>query len=296
MSATSASGAIYDRGYRHYSGPREGRGRAIRALYWAGIRRALGIKRPWRTKLVPFALLLLAFAPAVAFVGVRVLLGQAGEEFASFGQLVRNSWIFLILFAGTAGPEVICPDRRSRVLTLVFTRPVTRLDYIAGKLGALLTLMALISIGPPLLVFIGSALTEPNALAFVRDSAGDLARIVLGGALIAVFYAVVSLAMASLTELRSIATASFLGLFLATTAIANTLFFAGDIPGRRFLAFLSLGEYQTRFADWLFSYSTFDGDMAKQAGWDGSVYLVAIVVVTLLAGALLAWRTRKLAA
>jgi ABC-2 type transport system permease protein len=291
------TGAIYDRGYRHYDGPRESRSRAIKALYWAGIRRALGIKRAWRTKIVPILLFLIAFAPAVAYVGIRVLVGEAAEELTSFGVFMRDGWLALLLFAATAGPEVLCPDRRSRVLTLVFTRPVTRLDYLVGKLAALLTLMAIISIGPLLLVFVGYALTEPNGLAFIRDNLDDLVRIVLGGALLAVFYSVVSLALASLTELRAIATASFLGLFLASTAIANTLFFASDrVPGRRFLPYLSLGELQTRFADWLFGNPVFEGDMGETAGVDPSGYVVAILVVTALAGVLLAWRTRRLSA
>ena len=292
-SAGRPGGAIYDRGYRHYDGPREGRERAVKALYWAAVRRALGIKRPWRTKIVPILLFLIAFAPAVAFVGIRVLVGEAAEELTGFGTFLRDSWLVLVLFAATAGPEMLCPDRSSRVLTLVFTRPVTRLDYLAGKLGALLSLIAIIAIGPLLVVFAGYALTEPNGLAFVRDNLGDLGRILAGGVLLTVFYSVASLALASLTERRAIATAIFLGLFLATTAMSNTLYFTSDqIPGRRFLPYLSLGELQPRFADWLFS----AGSLSPLEGTPGSGFLVAILVVTVAAGILLALRTRRLSA
>ena len=44
---TAPGGTIYDRGYRHYEGPREGRGRRVRAIAVAGIRRVLGLKRNW---------------------------------------------------------------------------------------------------------------------------------------------------------------------------------------------------------------------------------------------------------
>ena len=54
---TAPGGTIYDRGYRHYEGPREGRGRRVRAIAVAGIRRVLGLKRNWKTKVVPWGLL-----------------------------------------------------------------------------------------------------------------------------------------------------------------------------------------------------------------------------------------------
>ena len=53
----SPAGTIYDRGYRHHEGPREGRGRRVRAIAVAGVRRVLGLKRNWKTKVVPWGLL-----------------------------------------------------------------------------------------------------------------------------------------------------------------------------------------------------------------------------------------------
>ena len=46
-------GAVYDRGYRPYDGPRGRRGAATFALYKASMRRALGIRRSWRQKVAP---------------------------------------------------------------------------------------------------------------------------------------------------------------------------------------------------------------------------------------------------
>jgi len=47
---------------------------------------------------------------------------------------VRSLLAFvLLLFAATAGPELLCPDRRQNVLALIFTRPVTRSDYLLAK-------------------------------------------------------------------------------------------------------------------------------------------------------------------
>ena len=63
-------GAVYDRGYRPYEGPRGGRGAATVALYKASMRRAVGIRRSWRQKFAPFVLLGIVTIPAIVNVGI----------------------------------------------------------------------------------------------------------------------------------------------------------------------------------------------------------------------------------
>jgi ABC-2 type transport system permease protein len=294
--ARPAAGAIYDRGYRHYQGPREGRFRPIRAILWAGIRRTLGIKRPWRTKLVPFGLLALAFIPAAVFVGARVLLGEVADPFLGYPEFFDIVGLALLLFAATAGPELLCPDRRERVLTLVFTRPVSRLDYLAGKLGALSVLMGIVALLPLLLVYAGNALAATSALVYVRDNLADLGRILVTGAALTAFYALLSLAVASLTDRRAIATASLLGLFLASSILANLLFYSpAELPGKRWLAVLALFELPTRLVDWMFARQTGPGSLAFDAGIPGTTNLAAMAVVAAAAAGLLVWRLRRVA-
>ena len=38
-----AQGEVFDLGYQHYDGPREGRSRARKAIFWDGIRTVLGL-------------------------------------------------------------------------------------------------------------------------------------------------------------------------------------------------------------------------------------------------------------
>ncbi|HEY4790479.1 MAG TPA: ABC transporter permease, partial [Actinomycetes bacterium] len=207
----SPAGTIYDRGYRHYEGPREGRGRRVRAIAVAGVRRVLGLKRNWKTKVVPFGLLVLAFGPVFAFIGARVLVGEAVGEFLGYGRYLRIVAGLLLLFAATAGPELLCPDRRQNVLALIFTRPVTRSDYLVAKLAALLAVIALIAIVPLVVLFLGNTLTAESAATYLRQNLDDLGRILLAGSVLTVFYSVVALAAASLTDRRAVATAGLLG-------------------------------------------------------------------------------------
>jgi ABC-2 type transport system permease protein len=255
---TAPGGTIYDRGYRHYEGPREGRGRRVRAIALAGIRRVLGLKRNWKTKVVP--------------------------------------WGLLVLFAATAGPELLCPDRRQNVLALIFTRPVTRSDYLLAKLAALLAVVALIAIVPLVVLFLGNTLTADSAATYLGDHLGDLGRILVAGSVLTVFYSVVALAAASLTDRRAVATAGLLGVFLGSSALANILFFTAQFDGRRWVAFLSLSGLPGRFVDWLFGDGFDPGTLADQAGFTGPGYLVAMAVVVAVAAAILTWRVLRLRA
>jgi ABC-2 type transport system permease protein len=288
------AGTIYDRGYRHYEGPREGRGRRLRAIVVAGVRRALGLKRNWKTKVVPFGLLVIAFGPVFAFIGVRVLVGEAVGEFLGYGRYLRIVAGILLLFAATAGPELLCPDRRQNVLALLFTRPVTRADYLLAKLAALLLVVGLIAVVPLVVLFLGNTLTADSAATYLREHLDDLGRILLAGVALTVFYSVVALAAASLTDRRALATAGLLGVMLGASALANILFFTTRFDGRRWFALLSLGGVPLRFVDWLFGDGFDPGSLAQQAGLTGPTYLAEMAVIVAVAGGVLAWRVLRL--
>jgi ABC-2 type transport system permease protein len=290
------TGAIYDRGYRHYDGVREGRWRLVKALTLAGLRRALGLKRSWKAKVVPWGLLAIAFAPVVAFIGIRVVAGDSVAQFIGYDRYLRVVSVLLLLFSATAGPELLCPDRQSNVLALYFTRPLRRADYLVAKTAALLVVMALIALLPMVVLFCGNTLTAPRAVDYLGDHLFDVARILLTGAMLTVFYSSVALAVASLGERRSIAVAVLLGTFLVSNAVITIVFFTTDLPGRRWLTLLALPQLVDRFVDWVFSEPPAPGSMAAQAGFTGPVYLVALLVVTAAAGALLSWRIARLRA
>jgi ABC-2 type transport system permease protein len=290
------AGAIYDRGYRHYAGVREGRSRLIKALVLAGVRRTLGLRRSWKTKVVPWGLLVVALAPVAAFVGIRVVAGNAVDDLIGYAQYLRVVALVLLLFAATAGPELLCPDRQSNVLALYFTRPLSRGDYLLAKVTALVLVMALIAVLPMLILMAGNVLTADAAMTYLGDHLADLPRILLAGGVLTLFYSAIALAVASLTERRSIAVAMQLGVFLASGTVASILFFSANFSGKRWLALLALQQLPDRFVDWVFGEPFAQGSMASQAGFTGPAYLAAIGVVTALAGVLLAWRISRLRA
>lgn len=232
MATATAAGAVYDRGYRPYDGPRGGRRAATFALYRASIRRALGLRRSWRQKVAPFVLLAIVTVPAVVNVGIAYITRDQVNrriEFITYRQYVGVSSALLVFVALTA-PDIVCPDRRQRVLPLLFARPLTGVDYVLAKVGALFTILFAFSFLPQVLLFVGQALVSNSALDYVRDNLDVMWQVPVSVALLAIFYAVVGLAIASLSSRRIVGGASFIGLFLVSSITAGIL--VGGEEGR----------------------------------------------------------------
>ncbi len=218
-------GAVYDRGYRPYDGPRGERGAATLALYKASIRRALGLRRSWRQKVAPFVLLAVVTVPAIVNVGIGYVTRDRIEnrfEIINYREYVGVSSA-LLLFVAIVAPDVMCPDRRQRVLPLMFARPLTGFDYVVAKVGAIATILAAFSLLPQAVLYIGNMLVSDSALEYLRGHTDVLWKIPVAVFLLAIYYAVIGVAIASLTDRRIVAGASMIGLFLVTSIASGIL-------------------------------------------------------------------------
>ena len=225
VTTTNPAGAIYDRGYRPYDGPRGGRRAATVALYRASIRRALGLRRSWRQKVPPFVLLAIVTVPAIVNVGIGyVTRDQVGRtfEFITYRDYVGVSSALLVFVALTA-PDIVCPDRRQRVLPLLFARPLTGVDYVIAKVGAVFSVLFLFSYLPQVVLFVGQAFVSDSALDYTRDNLDVLWQVPVSVLFLAAFYAVVGIAVSSLFSRRIVAGASLIGLFLVTSITSSIL-------------------------------------------------------------------------
>jgi ABC-2 type transport system permease protein len=61
--------------------------------------------------------------------------------------------VFSVLLAALAGPGLIAPDLANNALPLYFSRPLTRVDYVAARMAALVGLLSLVTWLPGLLLF-----------------------------------------------------------------------------------------------------------------------------------------------
>ena len=212
-------GAVYDRGYRPYDGPRGRRGAATFALYKASIRRALGIRRSWRQKFAPFVLLGVVTIPAIVNVGIGyVTRDRLADriEIITYRDYVGVSSA-LLLFVALVAPDVMCPDRRQRILPLMFARPLTGVDYVVAKVGAITSILFAFSFLPQVVLFVGNMLVSDSASSYFSGHLDVLWKVPTAVVLLALYYAVIGLAIASLTDRRIVAGAAVIGLFLVTS-------------------------------------------------------------------------------
>lgn len=230
-------GEIFDRGYRHYDGERLGRRHARRALIGYSVKRAMGIKKSWTAKVIPMFLYVAVSMPVIISLGIRAFLPTA--EVLDYGAFFGFVFLLQGIFAATVAPEMLCPDRHERVLSLYFSRAITRLDYILAKLTATALLMTTMSLIPAAILWLGRQLLEDGPLSAMKEHIGDLGRVILAGLLISFYIGGVSLMIASFTGRKSIAVAVIIILVAISTSLAFALASALDYSWNQYLVFLS---------------------------------------------------------
>ena len=216
---------ILDRGYRRYDGPRRGRVGAIRSLAASSALRALGLRRTFWAKVFPLASAGIAYLPAAVFVGVAALLPDAlteeGEVLPTYPDYYGFITAAIVVFVALVGPEVLCPDRHNGMLGLYLASPLTRDTYLLAKVLAVVPVLAIVTLGPPLLLLVGLTFADAGP-----EGIGDflllLVRMGLGAIAISALYTSLSLAAASLTDRRAVASAAVI-LVLLVSSVTTAL-------------------------------------------------------------------------
>ncbi|HKY65601.1 MAG TPA: hypothetical protein VJM49_04495 [Acidimicrobiales bacterium] len=292
------SGAVYDRGYRPYPGPRGGRREATWALWRLSVRRALGLRRSWRQKVFPWSLLAIATVPAIVNVGVGYAIKDSPAELPDFSFITYREYVgvstALLLFVALTAPDVVCPDRAQRVLPLLFSRPLTGPDYVLAKVGAISAILFGFAFLPQVVLFVGQMLVSDAALDYFTDNAEVLWQVPVAVALLAVYYGAVGVALASLTDRRIVGGVSILGLALITSAVAAILTEAAGGDGTP-LAVINILALPLVLRDLVFlGHVADDSGMAGVAG-GGVLAVLAYLLVLGSAIAVLLRRYREVA-
>jgi ABC-2 type transport system permease protein len=293
LSAVDAThGAVYDRGYRPYEGVRGRRGAATFALFKASVRRALGIRRSWRQKVAPFVLLGVVTIPAIVNVGIGYVTRDRvldRFEIITYRDYVGVSSA-LLLFVAIVAPDVMCPDRRQHVLPLMFARPMTGADYVVAKVGAIAAILFAFSFIPQVVLFVGNMLVSDSALDYLTGHLDILWKVPAAVTLLAVYYAVIGVALSSLTDRRIVAGASIIGLFLITSIASGIL--VGDefrLEGGSPAALINVLALPLYLRDLVFL-GEIDDDSPLTGVANGGALAVATYVAILVAGLVMLFR------
>ena len=214
----SEQGVIHDIGYRHYDGPRLGRGAIWRAMFLEGLRGAYGLGRSARSKVVPALLLAAICLPALIIVIVASVT-RASRLPLDYTAYPLNLQVLVVIFVAAQAPVLVSRDLRFRVISLYFSRPMERVDYVlarwAGLAGAVLFLLAL-----PLTVLLAGALLSQMPLG---EQVGDYLRALGQAALLAVLLSGIALVIAAVTPRRGLGVAAIVTVLLVLSGVQATV-------------------------------------------------------------------------
>jgi ABC-2 type transport system permease protein len=144
---------IHDQGYRRYGGGRAPRGQAWLVIARSGIRTMLG-KRAF------LGLLLLAWFPflvravqiyAAANLPQAAFLKPTAETFRQF---LDQQEVFVFFITVYVGAGLIANDRRANALQIYLSKPLTRAEYVFGKLAILMTFLLAVTWVPAIVLLI----------------------------------------------------------------------------------------------------------------------------------------------
>ena len=223
---STSEGQVFDLGYLNYSGAREGRVRARKALFVNGIRTCFGLGRGAMAKVLPILFFLSVMAPAAVF---SVMSGLFGETLVELVDLPGHEdyyeivSVILFLFAAIIAPELLCTDRRSGVINLYLVRPLTSNDYVLGRWSAFFLVSLVFIYSGQILLLLGLTLGASEPLEYLRENWLDIPRFLGAGLAIAVITTTIPLAAAALTDRRAYATVAVIGLFLISSITVGAL-------------------------------------------------------------------------
>jgi len=107
--------------------------------------------------------------------------------------------VLMVMVVGVIAPPLISQDIRSRAFLLYFSRPLTRFEYMIGKLASLWVYLAVISTIPALALYVLGVLLSPNL--GVIASTWDLPLRIIGASIVLMLpTSVLALCFSSLTQ------------------------------------------------------------------------------------------------
>jgi ABC-2 type transport system permease protein len=221
---------IYDLSYRRIEGTRK-------AESWRFLPIAAVGFRNFFKKKMNLVLLLLAVAPY--FIGAFVLLSplilSGSEELgdslrrflhitadAAYLGMMKVSFWFVLVLGLAAGSGAIANDMTSNALEIYFSRPITRFDYVLGKLGTVVSVMALGSLAPMLLLCVLD-IAVANEPGYFGRQLPVVLRIIAAHAVLLVAIGLLVLAVSSLVKSQRNATVVFAAILMGTFAFSGIL-------------------------------------------------------------------------
>jgi len=213
---------IHDQGYRRYGGDKAPRGQAWLVIARNGIRNMLG-KRAF------LGLLLLSWFPffvravqiyAAANIPQAQFLAPTPETFRQF---LDQQQIFVFFVTVYVGAGLIANDRRANALQIYLSKPLTRSEYVFGKLAILMMFLVIVTWVPAIVLLIVQMAFAGN-FTFLRNNIFLFPAITLFAFIQVALVATAMLALSSLSNSSRYVGILYSAVIFFTQAIYGVLF------------------------------------------------------------------------
>ena len=238
---------IHDQTYRRYAGRREPGGRAWMVVAVNGIRTII-------KKRLFLGLLLLAWIPFVVGA-VMVYLNASFPQFTllsmtaqRFRDFLGTQDFFVFVITVWVGAGLIANDKRANALQIYLSKPLTRTEYITGKLVILAAFLLLVTWVPALLLLV-LQVAFSGSFSFLRQNLYLFPAVTVFSFLQVLLAAFTMLALSSLSKSSRYVAILYAGAYLFSHAVFGVIY---AITGSTKLSWLSLPGTLNQIGDIIF--------------------------------------------
>jgi ABC-2 type transport system permease protein len=213
---------IHDQGYRRYGGSRAPRGQAWSVITRAGLRTMLA-------KRMFLGLLLVAWFPffvravqiyAAANLPQAAFLKPTAETFRQF---LDQQSIFVFFVTVYVGAGLIANDRRANALQIYLSKPLTRAEYVFGKLAILIAFLLAVTWAPAMVLLLVQIAFAGN-FTFLQNNLFLFPAITVFAAVQVITVASTMLALSSLSKSARYVAILYAMVLFFTSAIYGVLY------------------------------------------------------------------------
>ena len=239
---------IHDQSYRHYTGER----RPVRSAWLVIARAGLVAFLRRRAFLVLLIVAWVRFIVRACQLFVATNFSQAATFLAATPQTFRDflsqQSIFVFLITVYVGSGLIANDRRANALQLYLSKPVTRAEYILGKMSILATFLLGITWLPAILLLL-LQIAFSGSFTFIRANSSLIASVTLYCVLMVLVITFGMTALSSLSRSSRFVGILFAGLLIFSDAMFNALRF---ITGSTAISWVSIQASLDQVGDLIF--------------------------------------------
>src|SRR5438128_9549742 len=213
---------IHDQRYRRYGGLKAAAGQGWMVIARAGIR-TMFAKRAFLGLLlvawVPFLIRAVQFS-AAANLPQAQMLAPTAETFRQFLEQQETFVFFVTVYVGAG---LIANDRRANALQIYLSKPLSRTEYVFGKLAILVTFLLLVTWVPAIVLLVVQIAFAGN-FTFFKNNVFLFPAITVFSAIEVTMVSTAMLALSSLSNNTRYVSMLWAGVIFFTSAIFGVLF------------------------------------------------------------------------